>query len=833
MADAPETSISSQIYSSRDQIRTEIIELTQKYLELENVDLTKTSFLSFLINLLSTLTSNLLFYNTSVYKEFFLTKAVLPESILNLAAFIGYSPAEAEYATSNVLLTYDLTFDDPNANFTIPENSEFTTSSGLSFSTYYNTEVTVTNNSYVSVVVTEENKIYNLPVSIDTTGDEQFSFLLPVRQYDTSVQEFQIDEDTQEFQFVVVDVPVDAKIADLKVEVREPGETSWRLYEEFDSVYLMSNLDYGYVYRRTADGVRIYFGNGLIGVQPAPGSTVRVTITETEGENGNVIAGTIVNGPRVYLVNSVTGLTQIVNYDVNNTSPATGGQDEEGIEEVRRNSITSLTALNRLVSEGDYQATDVIIPNFPIQPNSIPVLKRSDIKVNEISLFTSLDFNNDIVPSRNASYEVPIDETYIPRSTVIPIDNVDFITLFDMTLDHINSSAMYHYIMNQIVLVPTLVRSYGIVYNISATKFTVTRVGDTAVMYLNYYTDETDYASTTCEMSFLETGSVYTMINNTTEKRFEYTFDPYTLLIEDDINAIFTISNTTQQVCTYSAGFIFRQSLDDFMLSNVVDDSTAYISTIYDIPVVKKSYYDSINQDDFELLVLQKMMENTSFAGHRMLTDFANIKFTNTSGYMRNMQLNETQKPPVIDIISSPPVYPSSLKKGDRYIVGTNATGDFEGHEHEIAQCTDATNVTWYFIRPITDDMVYVTRKGMKYIYAIAGWIVPTYTIPLQLELEVFKRSDYSGTDTDLSNSIKTALIESFSDRFGSNIAIYRSEITDVVQEVVGVDHLRLTAPASSIFFNFKLEDFTDEELLDYGPEYVYFTEDTISILVI
>ncbi len=833
MAESQQSSISSQIFSSRDQIRTQIIELTQQYLELENVDLTKTSFLSFIVNLFATLTSNLLFYNTSVYKEFFLTKAVLPESILNLAAFIGYTPSEAEYAHTNILLTFPLSFDDSDATFTIPEDSEFYTSSELKFSTYYSTEVNVNNNTYASVVVTEGNKIYNLPVSIDTTTNMEFSFLLPVRQYKTSVQQFQIDDDTQEFQFVIIDVSVDAKIAGIEVEVREPGDISWRIYEQFDSVYLMSNLDYGYVYRRTSDGIRLYFGNGLIGIQPSPGSTVQVTIVETEGADGNVISGTIVNGPRVYLTHSVTGQRQIIDYDIVNTSSATGGEDEEDIEEIRRNSIINLTALNRLVSESDYKSTDVIIPDFPIQPNSTPVLKRSDIKVNEISTFTSLDYNNEVVPTRNATYDISSSVTYIPRDTIIQVDGIDYITLFDMNVDYINGSAYYTYIMDEITLVPTLVRSYGVVYNISATKLNIQRVSDTAQFTLDYFTDEDDYSTASCEMKILETGSVYDMVNNPVTKTFEYTFDPYTLLKDGDINALFTISNSTQQVCDYSAGFIFRQPLDDFMLSNVISDSTTYISTIYDIPVVDKSYYDSIDKESFELLVLQKMMENTSFSEYRMLTDFANIKFTNTTGVMRNMQLNVTDKPSVIDIISSPPVYPTTLNKGDRYIVGTNPTGDFIGHTNDIAQCTDATNVTWYFISPITDDIVYIENKGYKYIYAITGWTIPAYTIPLKIELEVFRRGDYSGTDTDLSNTIKTTVVEAFQDRFGSNIAIYRSEITDVVQGVVGVDHLRLTNPKSSVFFNFNIQDFTDEELMSYGPEYVYFTEDDISILII
>jgi hypothetical protein len=114
---AVDTSISNQIYLSRDQIRTQIIEYIQYYMELENVDLTKSSFLSFVINILSTLTSNLLFYETSVYKEFFLTKAQLPESIINLSAFLGYNTREASFSTANILMSIPLGFGDSNATF--------------------------------------------------------------------------------------------------------------------------------------------------------------------------------------------------------------------------------------------------------------------------------------------------------------------------------------------------------------------------------------------------------------------------------------------------------------------------------------------------------------------------------------------------------------------------------------------------------------------------------------------------------------------------------------------------------------------------------------------
>jgi len=68
MADTP---VSTQIYRSRDQIRNEVITKIRQYLELENVDLTKSSFLSFLVEILSSLTSDLLFYQLASYREFF------------------------------------------------------------------------------------------------------------------------------------------------------------------------------------------------------------------------------------------------------------------------------------------------------------------------------------------------------------------------------------------------------------------------------------------------------------------------------------------------------------------------------------------------------------------------------------------------------------------------------------------------------------------------------------------------------------------------------------------------------------------------------------------
>lgn len=841
-----QTTLSNQIYLSRDNIRAQIIEYMQYYLELENVDLLKSSFLSFMVDTLSTLTSNILFYSISTYKEFYMTKAQLPESIFNLAAFLGYNTKEAMYSTANVLMNFPFGFSDPDTTFQIPEKFKFY-SGDIEFVTFYETSIKITGNSNVTVTVLQDGtKTYNLPVEIDTTSSEpSFTFALPVRQYKQVIQEFQIDEDIQLYQFVTVDVPLEGKVSTMTVEVRDPESVSWRLYTEFNSVFLMSLTDYGFVSRTTINGRRLTFGNGLIGIQPLGGSTVRVTTNITEGVDGNVIASSIKTGDRIYVTDSL-GKTSLVNYNVTNPSPAINGQDEESIQEVRSNAISNLVALNRLVGDHDYKHAGAILKNSPIANNSLPVLKRSDVKCNEIQLFSVVKFGNTerlsaitgenviserIVPTRNASYEVPIDVLHIPRDTIITIDSYDFYTLFDITVDLMNSSAYYKYIIHEIEIVPVLVTSYGLNYDIFCPKLTVSKIDNSAVFELFYQSSEEDYDLCTAEMKVLISSLIYPMINDSGNKKFIYTFDPYTIFPSGKVNVEFAIySSNESPIATYTSEVTFSKSLDDFMMSNVVSDSTAATTIIYDIPVVEKEYYDSIVKKDFELSVLQSMMSSMDFNSYRMLTDFTNLKFTNTIGTMINMKYNPSTNNDCIDIGTLTP--PINAEIGDRYIIGFTETGEWGNKYGKVAQCIATSGERWHYFEPITDNIIFVTNKNKKYIYNGNKWVLTEYQIPLEIEAEVFKETSYYGSDIELANLVKDTLLTEYSSRFGPNITLYKSEIIRTIQNIDGVSHCNLIKPESNIFFEYDLESLSVQELLEYGAEFVYFTEESISVRV-
>jgi hypothetical protein len=198
---------------------------------------------------------------------------------------------------------------------------------------------------------------------------------------------------------------------------------------------------------------------------------------------------------------------------------------------------------------------------------------------------------------------------------------------------------------------------------------------------------------------------------------------------------------------------------------------------------------------------------------------------------MNNMLLNKNNKLAVKDMgLTS---IPTSLTTGDRYIISGNEGGTWTGHRDDIAICTGSTASTWTFIMPNANDITYVQSKSSNYIYTQYGWKIPQYDIPLQISIELFRILDSSITDVSLVYNIQAALVSAFSSRFGPNLTIYRTEIIEVIQGVTGVSHCRLIEPESSVFFNFDLLDFTEQQLLEYGPEWVYFEIDDITIKVL
>jgi len=585
-------SISTQIDISRDSIKEQVSTYLKEYLEIENVDLSNSSFLSFLVNILSTLTGNILFYQLSGYKEFFLTQAQLPESISNLSAFLGYHSNMAEYATTNVVMTVEFNFPDDSNTFTIPSGFKFKSNS-IEFVTYYTSDVEVTSNSEVNILITEGDKKYYLPVTI---GSGTFSFALPVRQYKTNTQEFQIDLDIEPYQFLTIDVPLSGKATSINVTISEPGNAATILWTEYNSLYFLDQTTKGYVVRNTSFGKRLFFGNGLIGSQPSAGSNITIVINETEGTIGNIDADSITSGDKVYTFIE-TGTNQAVKYTMTNPVSATCGKDEESDEEVRSNSIKHITSLGNLVTNNDYKNIDVVVDNSPLSENILAVLKRSDIKLNDIQLYSPIEFSSEITPTRNTYYTDRTDSGIVSRGTIVTTDNVDYYTLFDLILDYTTLIAKYKYVMYEIEQIPSLIITHTN-YGLYVINLVVSKSASKAVFKLYYTSTESNFENCTCEMQIVSNETSYNMVNDSTSQTFIYEIDPYTTIPDDKQKYYFSISNPSSTlVSKYSTSFTFVKDCSKFMLSTF-EYTDPYIPVESFDPVSVSPFYTWVIEED-------------------------------------------------------------------------------------------------------------------------------------------------------------------------------------------------------------------------------------------
>jgi hypothetical protein len=645
---------------SRDTIRTDIITRLKTYLELEGVDLTKTSFLSFIVDTLATLTSNLLFYEVSVFREFFMTTAQTTDSIFNLATFLGYNVQFAENATTDVLIYIPLTFDtDITTSFNIPEKHKFS-AGDIQFSTYYLTHIEIVNNTSANVYTNINNVKYDVPFEVVTIDNvSTLSFLLPVKQYRTDTYEFQIETDYDRYQFIEKEITFTGNIThitdNIEVWVTEPiKDASAELYNTSDpdtditytSLYLLSPDEKAVVVKRNESGVTIFFGNDLMGYRPITGSKVEVIVQITEGSQGNVIAGSITSGDRIYWTNPVTHINELVKYSVINPYSASGGTDGETTEEVRKNAIASITSLKRLVSGDDYSHIKTIVPELPfpttdiIGGNIIPVLKRSDFQTNEIQIYTPLVFayrdQND-----DGIYDTEVVRTRCiygewTNNEIIAMDNMfaaslatsesspnemnfvegDFTSgyqlMFDMTFDTLNLSASYSYTLTSISAVPTLISrntdSTATPYNISISGLDLytSVVGEIKYLTidLNYYSAENTCGSCTCVVGRQDSESTITYPSGDTTNIAPSEIPGYgTFRTVKQLSSIgtgnvkftFNIYNpSTLFMFEYSYSAVIRQDLNNFMKSNMTYNHDTSSYTVYDIPVIPTSYYDDI-----------------------------------------------------------------------------------------------------------------------------------------------------------------------------------------------------------------------------------------------
>ena len=501
------------IYGSREKIRSALIQYAKKYLNLQDSDIRKTSYLAYLIDQISILSANHIFYDSTIYKEFFFTDAQLNESVNNLAKWIGYTIPKSIPAQVKVLFNIPLTFNDNRVTFKLSPYFYVRSSDNIPFIIKSNSiDAEASASGTINIVDIQENAssgtiIGNNSVSIrDSDGVYQPVYLssdkksvffsLTFEQKEIVLNTYQVPNDLSINQFYNINVEYSGQVSNIDVYVISPSFNqtldtstssidgaldaatfdpneemydssgvlcSWTKWEEtVNGIYTMSSKANQYCWVGGYNKGMLMFGNGILGRQPPAGSIVAVKLHVTKGSEGNIVAKTISSGDPIYFDSNPS---KTIKYSVYNPNSAYGGDDLLTIPEIKQNAITNLSAKNRLVSDQDYDDIKTILGNdLPIN-DCCPILKRSDIKVNEIMTFTTLNYITDninqVVPTRNARLclkDVNFDDDgkfTIMRNTLVDSNNSnvgsdEYITLFNLTLNRKNRIADYDYILQNV-----------------------------------------------------------------------------------------------------------------------------------------------------------------------------------------------------------------------------------------------------------------------------------------------------------------------------------------------------------------------------------------------
>ena len=939
------------IFGSREKIRNQMLDYAKLYLDVPEINFTKTSYLSYLINTMSALSANIFFYNSAIYKEMFLTKAEQPESIYNWASILGYETSLGIPSTVDLTLQLNTNFGssvelvlngrssykNPISSFQLKPVEFFGKLGSKNVTFVPENEIrialTIDNGKLLNVDVKQyrEEDVYGSDIPYQITADRQhIYFRIKGVQVVDKITEFTIPY-LRPREFFVKEIQYSGQLADVVFQTKVRNEpdvpwTTWDWETNRNSIYLSDPSKEEYAFRPGNNKLKLYFGNGVIGKQPNPGDIARVIVSTTEGYDGNVIAGSVKSMSAVY-ANTVTGNQNTqgsVNIKVLNYNSAYGGKDYPSLDEIKYNAIQQITSNKRLVTENDFENISSIVPDLPIV-ESFPVVKRSDLKSNEITLFSTLNYAGDIVPTRNAKinaylgenigtgsniyiepryayiYQGPDDTTgsigeyiyvditgehnkYTLRAgkDVITYEGEEFYPLFNMELDISSKTAKYYYIIDEVLSSIELQGYYNrvVVYP----KNCSFRVYDELQTVLQNNVEvevpiekvEIKFSCKTSAVSqyeipkcYITLGDGYTSIENnqmeaslnleTGEVDFTFELEVIRDVPEGENTFYFDVwgrnieTGDYEKSAVYKTEITIRKDLDNFMYSLVKLRSNGSWD-IYDVPLLRKLYWDNLVSSEIKTDFIQNVYEkisNFTVSDYKMMTDFINLKFSNTFGKLTNLKYNKVKETIRGINVDDLPVNLTEPKTDDNgnvsYVKMTNPNWVITDMSRDnpwgktgnpFIASYDFDYNDWRFRPLVLNDIfnyIYYEGEELKSNYVIYNGFsivnLEDKDIPINLQLDVYVEKRTSSTDQYIINKIKDEIIDNMYLKFGYEKPIYISEITEIVQNIEEVKSCKVLKPEHDIFFGYDIyKDLSQKQLLEYSPQMVMINKNSIFV---
>ncbi len=791
------------------------------------LDTRESQFNTFIIRALTQELANIIYYGVVLYRESTLSTAQLNDTIKNWANYIAYNYTTAIPATTNILFTLPLV---GQFSCTLPQYGFNFSATNVTFTTMYNTTINYSNSALNVQYVNSSNVASNIPYYIQTLNSINYAnFLLPVIQLETQTVSFSVPTlmSQEFFNYTITLSNTDWQLYNITVI-----DSSNNSYQIVNNIYLSGPSNYVVQVDSTNNVIDLIFGNGVFGQQPS--GLITCTIQVTLGSSGNVNVGTITSGDQLYSTSSLTTTSQLISYTCTNTNSVTTGQDEESISEIKQNAPIALTALNRLVSASDFENVSTIIQNTSIS-NPLALLKRSDIAANEITLYSTLSFMNQIIPGDTIT--IPISSlttgTIIYPGQTITYNSIEYTIIPGIQLNYETNTANYFYLPNTIsFLVSPVFLATGnsqTTVLLSATYDPVNNVYDIFVTI-----PVTNGSSWTCSVTAIYNNSyvILTQLNAATVTpsitTFEFTIPPFDLQSCNQLQVNLSLNSTLVQTVTTTPDLNF--SISDYVFSQLINNNTE----IQDVPVVVSSWYNSLTsleQETFNTTLLDNFTFAVNSSSNRLMNTMISAKLARTYGQIQNMQYTQPTYY-VANIVNSISLIPNTSTS---YYAVSDPVSDLPSYNYSGLICF-WSNGQLQTIRPSLgtpiQNMVSPAISGNTYttgIYVTDGrrWFIPNYSLPLYIEIEIHTfRTD------NVISEVQAAVLNVFSN-FTINSSLYLSEIIENVQNIEGINYCRIIAPATDIIYKNVLQNMTNAQLQTFTPELLYTTASNIQVNVI
>ena len=331
MATISLTKIPSVDYSSRDYVglRDSMVRAIP-YFTPDWTDWNESDLGIVLVELLAYMGDNIHFYIDRMAAESFLPTAITRTSIVNLCKLIDYelggpvaASVDVEFSMS-APLPGDLTIPAGTQCQTVCDNAGLLAGAESCTPLIFETaEDLVIPTGGLTGTVSAIQGITKTDVAVGTsTGEVNQAFQLADADIIQNTVQVYVDEGVGPEEWAVVDSLIESKSCDKVCEVARDG----------------------------AGNVSIQFGDNGTGKIPNAGSAITASYRIGGGKAGNVGANTITSivSPIMYLGSPVSML-------VTNPDSASGGSDEETIDNARLEAPRSLRALNRAVTPSDFE----------------------------------------------------------------------------------------------------------------------------------------------------------------------------------------------------------------------------------------------------------------------------------------------------------------------------------------------------------------------------------------------------------------------------------------------------------------------------------------------